>query len=629
MTKAAGRTIATAILAALLGAAWAAIFYALRPSLDLDFRTDPPRLVSGLYPVEHDKGWRTTFVWTRDEVTIRLPGLDRRIAWTLALRVRGGRPGSNPALTFFSDGLPVGSAQTGDQFEDVRVEIPAHPERLRGAAISFHVSSTFVPGPSDSRALGVMLDRLTLSPAGVALVPRAALGGAAVSSGVMGAAFAMTGLTAGSAILGAAILSAGDAAMVTRQFGPYTAFPQTATWLSGWIGAGLVLGVWLAGAARGARLRNTAKFAAAFSAAALFLKLLVLLHPDMPVGDAMFQAHRFQTVLAGNLLFTSTAPGGYAFPYAPGLYVVSSAFAWLVTRGAADMALLRIVAASADALAAVLLYRAVVHSWNDRLAGAIAVALYHLTILDFAVLVTGNLTNAFAQSVAVVALALMAARAVRIENRGATLALALALAAAYLSHTSTLAIVFSATVVIAALFAFGGGPALRSPAWAVVAATVAAGVLATGLYYAHFMDTYRAEFARIGHETATGAPAAGGRTILQRAAAVPYGLRITFGMPLLALAAAGAWWQFARALADRLSLTVAGWLLACIAFLLVGVLTPVDMRYYLAAIPAVAVLGGRGAARAWERGPYWRAAAVAALAWVVASGVHAWWEAIA
>ena len=629
MTKDAGRTIATALLAALLGAAWAAVFYASRPSLDLDFRTDPPRLVSGLYPVEHDEGWRTSFVWTRDEVTLRLPGLDRRIAWILGIHVRGGRPGANPVIAVYSDGLPVGSAQTGDLFQEVRVEIPAHPERLRGATISLRVSSTFVPGPADPRPLGVMLDRLTLSPGAIALAPRAALAGAAVSSGLMGAAFAMTGLTAGSAILGATILSAGDAALLSRQFGPYTAFPQTAVWLSGWIGASLVLGVWLAGAARGTRLRQTAKFAAAFSAGTLFLKLLVLLHPDMPVGDAMFHAHRFQTVLAGNLLFTSTAPGGYAFPYAPGLYVVSSAFARLVTRGAGDMALLRIVAASADALVAVLLYRAVVHSWNDRVAGAIAVALYHLTPLGFTVLVTGNLTNAFAQSVAVVALALMAARAVRIEHRGATLALAVVLVAAYLSHTSTLAILFLATVVVAALFVLRGGPALRSAAWAILAATVAAGLLATGLYYAHFMDTYRAEFARLGHETATAAPAAGGHTIAERAAAVPYGLWINFGVPLLALAAAGAWWQYVRALADRLSLTVAGWLLACLAFLLLGVLTPVDMRYYLAAIPAIAILAARGAARAWERGLYWRAAAMVALAWAVASGVQVWWEAIA
>ena len=77
-------------------------------------------------------------------------------------------------------------------------------------------------------------------------------------------------------------------------------------------------------------LRNTARFVAAFSAGALFLKLLVLLHPDMPIGDAMFHAHRFQGVLGGNLYFTSIAPGSYSFPYPPGLYVFAAPFAGLV-----------------------------------------------------------------------------------------------------------------------------------------------------------------------------------------------------------------------------------------------------------------------------------------------------------
>jgi hypothetical protein len=99
-----------------------------------------------------------------------------------------------------------------------------------------------------------------------------------------------------------------------------------------------------------------------------------------------------------------------------------------------------------------------------------------------------------------------------------------------------------------------------------------------------------------------------------------------FGMPLLALAAFGGWWQYTRAAADRLSLTAAGWLAACAAFLLLGVLTPVDMRYYLAAIPAIAILAARGAACAWERGGAWRVAAAAGLAWIVMTGIHTWWD---
>src|SRR5207244_9214057 len=109
---------------------------------------------------------------------------------------------------------------------------------------------------------------------------------------------------------------------------------------------------------------------------------------------------------------------------------------------------LRIVTCSIDAVAGLLLYVIVARAWGHRVAAAMAVAIYHLIPLDLAVLTTGNLTNAFAQSVAVCALALMASGTGTLT----TALLAVALAVAYLSHTSTLAILFVATLAIAALF---------------------------------------------------------------------------------------------------------------------------------------------------------------------------------
>ena len=51
----------------------------------------------------------------------------------------------------------------------------------------------------------------------------------------------------------------------------------------------------------------------------------------------MFHAHRFQGVLAGNLYFTSIAPGNYTFPNPPGFYLFAALFERFVTRGTADM----------------------------------------------------------------------------------------------------------------------------------------------------------------------------------------------------------------------------------------------------------------------------------------------------
>jgi hypothetical protein len=630
MTRALGRAAAAATLAALLGAAWVALFYAWHPALAVEFDRDVPRNLSGVYSPERDEASGLTFAWTGPDVALRLPGLDRDKNWTLDLRIRGGRPvpADNPDITILADGVILTTRRTSAEFQDLQVTIPARPER-RGLTVGLRSSKTFVPGPSDPRPLGVLLDRLSLTPDGVVLVPRPALNASSVSSAALGAAIALLGVTAGSAIGGAVLLSAGAAAVIARGFGPFTDYPATVITLGIWIALALA-GVSLAVQYRRRRpLRNTARFAAAFTASALFLKLLVLLHPNMAVGDAMFHAHRFQGVLAGNLYFTSIAPGGYSFPYPPGLYVFASLFSGLVRRGASDMALLRVITCAVDAIAGLLLYAVVVKAWGNRLAAAMAVAIYHLIPLDFDVLTTGNLTNAFAQSVAVGALALVASG----TGKTATGLLGLALAVAFMSHTSTLAILFVATLSTAVLFRWRGGPALGSPAAAVALATAGAAALAIVLYYGHFLDTYRAEFSRIGHETATAASDAGGRTIADRLRLVPYSLGVYIGAPALLFAFLGAVELTLRRATDRLSLTLAGWILACLAFLAIGVLTPVDMRYYLAAVPAIAIAAGYGAAWAWSEGwprhrTLWRVTAAVFLAGTISTAFHNWWNAL-
>jgi hypothetical protein len=391
------------------------------------------------------------------------------------------------------------------------------------------------------------------------------------------------------------------------------------------IGAALVVLALALERFRGQPLRNTARFAVAFAAGTLFLKLLVQFHPDMPIGDALFQAHRFQEVLRGNYYFTSIAPGNYLFPYAPGLYVAARPFADLVGRELGDVMLLRTVVAVTDAVVGALLYFAVARGWGDRLAAALATALYLLLPLDFMVASAGTLTSAFAQSLAVGVFVLVAAPALRLEKPAAVAVLALAFSAACLSHTSTFAMLSVTAAVVPLVFVWRGGTARRSPALAVISAGAAAALLALLVYYLHFMDTYRTELARIGTETASAAADAGGRSIAERAAMVPYYLRLYFGPPSLALAAGGAYHLWKRGMRDALTLTVTGWTLTCVLFLLLGVLTPVDMRYYVAALPAVAVTAAAGGARGWAAGGLPRAVTAVLLAWSGALGAATWW----
>ena len=630
MTRTIGRAVAAALIAGLLGAVWVALLYAWHPALRLELDRDLPRSVTGIYGAERDDAAGLTFAWTAGDAVLRLPGLDRGAAWTLDLRLRGGRPGPNPAVAILADGVVIATHQSEGRWTDVRVDIPPRPER-RGLVLGIRASETMVPGPSDPRPLGVMLDRLALTPTRIVLVPRRALEAAFLAAAPIGAAIALLGVTAGSAIGGAIVLTAGTAAILARGFGPFTDYGDTATTL------GLGIGLALAAIAVCVRLRaghaprNTARFAIAFSAAALFLKLLVLLHPNMPIGDAMFHAHRFQGVLAGRLYFTSIAPGGYLFPYPPGLYVFAAAFAGLVRRGVADVVLLRVVTAAVDAAAGILLYAVIAAVWRNRLAGAIAVAIYHLVPVNFAVLTTGNLTNAFAQSVGVAALALAGSGAVRLDRGLMAALLTAVLAAAYLSHTSTVAILFVAMMATAALFALRGEPALRSTAAAVALAAIAAAIVAVAIYYAHFLDTYRSELTRVARETAANASDAGGRTAGDRLAGLPYFLRINIGLPALALAGFGAYRLFRRPAPDTLSLAAGGWAASCLLFLTVGVLTPVDLRYYLAAVPAVAIAAGYGASWAWNESAtrhrrWWRAGTIVVLAAAIVTGFENWWN---
>ena len=92
------------------------------------------------------------------------------------------------------------------------------------------------------------------------------------------------------------------------------------------------------------------------------------------------------------------------------------------------------------------------------------------------------------------------------------------------------------------------------------------------------MSTYRTEFERIGHETASAAPDVGGRTIRDRLFGVPYSVGITIGAPVLLFAFLGATEMALRRTGDRLVLALGGWSLACALFLALGILTPVDMR---------------------------------------------------
>ena len=108
----AGRAVTAAILAGLFGAAWVALLYAWHPDFVVDFDRDYPRNSPGSTRPSAIAASDLTFAWTSADAVVRLPGLDRRVEWTLDVRVRAARPSlpDNPDLTILVDGIASNGA---------------------------------------------------------------------------------------------------------------------------------------------------------------------------------------------------------------------------------------------------------------------------------------------------------------------------------------------------------------------------------------------------------------------------------------------------------------------------------------------------------------------------------------
>lgn len=615
---------------AALGAALAAIaphaVYPLRSEARIGFAAAPPATTGhGFYGPEVTPDGHT-FTWTGESFGLTLHGLDRRVPWRLSLSMAAPRPdATEPEFVSTVDGLVV-SRESLPVTEPIErtVELGASPVAAGTTTVAFRVSPTFVPGPGDTRTLGVRIDRITLSPEsgfpryGGAVVPLAILGAAAgLLIGLLGAGgAAATGLLLAFAVLSGLIATQGLAPFAAMVYAPALAGGALAAFLA-WLvlprgrsGVGLTVGITYAAAA---------------------LQLLLLFHPDMPAGDSIFHAHRFQDVLGGRYYFTSITPGDYRFPYAIGLYVVAAPFAAFTSTAAENAGLLRLVVATAGASAGALLYRVMMAWRSDPVAAVASVAAFHALPLTFGVMAVGNLTNAFAQAVAVAALALtpgLGASRSLATAWGSMGVLALVTCAAFLSHTSTFALLATQFLIAGGLLVLSKDLGLRRTGRWLLLATAAATVVAVALYYAHFMEVYREAFGRITAETGRATEAAGGRTPLDRLRQVPEWLIAYCGVPLIVLGAAGAAIARTGGRPTAAGVVLLGWLAGCGLFLVAGIVTPVDMRHALAALPAVACLAAAGFSGAWgARGP-WRLVAAGMAFWAVWTGTASWLAAV-
>jgi hypothetical protein len=656
MSRLLARAAAPALAGAVIGAGCFVAAHARQPEIVLEMDRDVPALVSGVYPVERSGDF--TFAWTGERAEIRLPGLDRRQAWSCEIRLRGARPTPalpQPDVTIVADGVRAASVRAGNELADVLVAAPARPGQS-GLTIGLEASTTFVPGGGDGRRLGLQLDRLACRPAEDAFVrpPRGSAGRIALASAILGGALALLGLSGLAAVAWLTLVAVGQAVVVAAGVGEYSQLAATAVPLAAWIGTGSLAVVRLTEARLHRRLTSCAAAAVAASISLLYLQLLALFHPDKPLVDALFHAHRLEWVLAGRLYFTQLSTSATPFPYAIGLYLVAAPWSWL-TRD--YVALLRIVVTVSRAAAGLLLYWAIVRSWGDRLAAAVAVALAGLVPLSYQILGNANLTHAFGSAVSLATVAAVVALADRADRGWVPVVWALLATLGFVSHIAAFVLLLSTLAAIAALYVGLGGPPLRRAGLAVLAATGGAMLLSVVLYWGHFGPVYAQQLARARDAVArsaagaagalrrpapptdaAGAPAALGRrelTLARRATDAFDQTRRNIGWPILVLALVGLWWLPAGAGRDRLGLVLGGWGLTGVVFLAAAVLGPGNVRYQQdawefigrvqdATAPAAVVLAAVGASRAWRAGAVTRALAGLLLAAALAAGARAW-----
>lgn len=570
-----------------------------------------------------------------DRAVDETPSARHRSARGLTARSARPLPHPEPEVAIAIDGAVVRTFRLGRGFDVVRVDVPPRPQP--GVALTIDTVPPYVPGSGDPRRLGIMLDRIVVEPArGIPawiVPPASAIRTSLIAGGALGGLAVLCGLTWRWLMLVLGVMGTIHAALLLRGL---AALLPYAGHVRDWSIAVCVMaaaGLLLTSAGRGWGPALERRFAVLASAVFAHAKFMLLLHPDMVIGDTGFHVNRLKLVLSGEYFFTSVGPGG-SFPYPVALYVVAG---WLTGLTTDWFTLLRVVVLASDVLAGLVLYVAVAR-WRSRETALIALVLYHVVPASFQAQAVAYLTNAFAEALTTAALALIAIAAGARRRAVWFAAAGVCATLAFLAHTGSFVILTVTMTLVAGVYRLAGDRDARAASVWVAATLAVALSLSIAMYYGRFVSRLTAPPA-----ATSAAPAAvpvqraeahqtqwapGWVPLVNRGAAVPGYVSKYLGWALVVMATAGAVLLWRARARDPLSLLLAAWVAACVFFLVVGVLTPVDVRYYLAVAPALSVL----AARSWElsqnekwgQSPFLILGQAAVFGWVLVAGVWYW-----
>ncbi len=587
---------------------------------------------TGFYPPEGDAGTGRQFSWTGRSASVAIPHLNRSREHVFTIQISAGRPDPSvgfPLLLLSVDGVLQATHETSNDSEAVTVTVPRRPRD--GATIGLTVSDTFVPGPTDPRALGVVVDGLRLAAVEGPVRPSrhvAIWTAVAIATAVFGVLLCgwpwRPGLLAASAVTLALLwLQLQDAAFLGTFVSRLT-----------WIGAGGALGGAIVGAVRTGWRRASAwpewGVAAGLTLAVLLIKLALVAHPLMNVGDGIFQVHRSQLVQAGQYFFTSITPRPFfEFPYAIGLYVAALPFSSYFPTQLDHLRLLRGLVLLADAAVGFALYAVARRYWGQAVPALWCAALWPFARAPLQALSNANLTNAFGQGLFGIAMAGLAWNAAtKPRSHVVTLGTFAALTAAFLSHFSTLSLGVPIAGAVGVGLMVGGRGDGRRAGRLTVLIVLAALAVSYAVYYSQFHEVYAKTLARVAvqeHDQAAGSTMAASPSVkLRRWASESsddYGLP---GWWLLAVATAGAVGLVGRRPREGLTITLIVWAGVWVACTALGLLTAVQMRANLAAAPVFVALGAYALGALTARASTFRILAGLLGALIAWEGVRLW-----
>ena len=563
------RTRVAGVTAAVLGALVFALIlptaYARQSEMSIRVDVDVPASARGFYPAEGTEDAR--FAWTRPKAELSVPELDRRVTWRWTARASAWRPAgvAPPKVRVAVDGVVAAERTVSRNSELLEVVVPRRADDA-GVTLTFDTEPGFVPGASDARDLGIALASMSLTPIdGWPRPPMWALAGGTLAVLILSLCLAAAGVPPAWLLGCATAIAAGQTWVLTRGLAAHTVYPRHMVEAAFWTALGTVSVLWLLERIRRIPLSTAALGVVAVSTAACYLKLLVLLHPAMPIGDGVFHAHRFESVLGGHFYFTSLAPGDYAFPYPILLYLFAAPFSLFTHTTLDRVALLRIIVTVADAAAGASLYWMVVRSTGNRMAAVTSVIWYHLVPMTSWIMRWGNLTNAFGQPLFVASLVAVVAVPVERARWRTVVLLAVLVGAALLTHPSTCAILIVVLGATTILYRWLGGQGLRSAAYGVGIATLTAADrrVRPVLRVVPWRLCSRVQPHCGGIDDASG-----GAWILhgEPASQVPDQAGSYFGWPVLVAAGLGVWRLRREAEAPRLALLLLAWAGTCVAF---------------------------------------------------------------